>query len=125
MNIDYNIIGRRIKELRNSKRISQMVLAEKCDICDSYLSYIECGRRIPSLTLLLKIAEVLDAPIDSLLKDSTETVFDTYDIEINELIGDCTLYEKKVICETILSLKESIRQNKSLIIHEVKSSIKD
>ena len=36
------------------------------------------------------------------------------------VIGDCTLYEKKVICEIILSLKESIRQNKSLIIHEVK-----
>lgn len=123
MNIDYNIIGRRIKELRNSKRISQMVLAEKCDICDSYLSYIECGRRIPSLALLLKIAAALDTPIDTIFKESTDTDEDTYTNEFEELMGDCTLYEKRIIYDTLISLKESIRQNKPLMINEVKTSI--
>lgn len=123
MNLDYNIIGRRIKEIRNSKRISQMVLAEKCDICDSYLSYIECGRRIPSLALLLKIAEALDTSIDTIFIESTDNDEDTYTYDFEELMGDCTLYEKRIIYDTLLSLKESIRQNKPLMINEVKTSI--
>lgn len=80
-----------------------MIFAEKCDICDSYFRYIECGRRVSSLALLLKIAEVLVAPVDSLLKDSTDSDMDTYVTETVELIDDCTLYEKRVICKTILS----------------------
>ncbi len=45
MNIDAKIIGKRVKEIRKIRKMSQMLLAEKCEISDAYLSYIECGKK--------------------------------------------------------------------------------
>jgi transcriptional regulator with XRE-family HTH domain len=50
------LIGRRIKELRILKNISQLELAEKCDFERSNLSRIEAGRTNLTLSSLNKIA---------------------------------------------------------------------
>lgn len=124
MSIDTKLIGKRIKEVRTAKKIPQMLLAEKCDICDSYLSYIECGRKKPSLEVIVKIAKELDTSVDSLLEGNQNTDSGVYEKELSELLADCSPYEKRIIYEMFRSLKESLRQNKSLIINEVKTSIK-
>ena len=124
MSINAKLIGKRIKEVRTAKKIPQMILAEKCEVCDSYISYIECGRKKPSLEMIVKIAKELDTSVDSLLEGNQNTYSGIYEKELGELLSDCSPYEKRIIYETIHSLKESIRQNKSLIINEIESSIK-
>lgn len=37
MIINAKLIGKRIKEVRTARKMTQMLLAEKCDISDSYL----------------------------------------------------------------------------------------
>ena len=37
MIINAKLIGKRIKEVRTARKMPQMLLAEKCDISDSYL----------------------------------------------------------------------------------------
>ena len=59
MIINAKLIGKRIKEVRTARKMPQMLLAEKCDISDSYLSYIECGRKTPSLEVIIRIAREL------------------------------------------------------------------
>ena len=123
MIIDPLLIGKRIKEIRKKKKISQMALAEKCDISESHLSYIECGKNKPSLNLIIKIARELEISVDMLLEGYMNTDTNVYERELNELLNDCSPYEKRIIFETMHSLKKSLKQNKTLIVNEVKENI--
>lgn len=54
------MIGDRIKKLRKLKGISQLRLAEKLNIDQSYLSKIENNKQDPSLSAAKKIADALE-----------------------------------------------------------------
>lgn len=54
------LLGRRIKELRKMRGLSQEELSEKVDIDPKHLSRIEVGRGFPSLDTLEKIAKALN-----------------------------------------------------------------
>ncbi len=54
------LIGKRIQELRKSKKFSQEQIAEKADISPNYLSRIECGKENPTLDMLIKLTNALD-----------------------------------------------------------------
>ena len=58
--------GKRIKELRNKKKMTQFELAESVQIDEKHLSHIETGRSFPKANLIEKIAEVLDVDLNSL-----------------------------------------------------------
>ena len=124
MIINAKLIGKRIKEVRTARKIPQMSLAERCNISDSYLSYIECGRKTPSLEVILRIAWELNTTVDSLLEGNQSKDTGTYEKEIAELMTDCSPYEKRVLFEMLNSMKVTLRQNKTLLINEVKTSIK-
>jgi transcriptional regulator with XRE-family HTH domain len=49
-----------LKKFRKQKKLSQMKLAERCGTAASYIGEIEIGRKFPSITLIEKIAAVLD-----------------------------------------------------------------
>ena len=120
MNIDSKLIGKRIKEFRIARGISPMLLAELCDISDPYISYIECGKKIPSLEVMIKIAKALDTSVDTLLEGNQTVYSGIYEKEIADVMNDCTPYEKRIMYEMLYSLKSSIRQNRALILKELK-----
>ena len=59
-------IGKRIKELRKTRGLSQERVAELLDISPNYLSGIECGRENPTLDLLLRLAAALKVDVAAL-----------------------------------------------------------
>lgn len=59
------LLGRRIKELRLSKNITQQQLAEMIDIDQRSLSAIECGTNFPTRSLV-KIAQALNVDMKEL-----------------------------------------------------------
>ena len=63
-------VGRRIRELRQSKRLLQEELARKAGLSASALSNFEQGRRRISLEWLRKISKVLNVPVSDLIPDS-------------------------------------------------------
>ena len=63
MDTTKELLGRRIKELRKSRGISQDQLAERVDIDPKHLSRIEVGRGYPSLDTLEGIAHALDVEV--------------------------------------------------------------
>ena len=71
MNIDYKLIGTRIKSARKRNGITQSVLAEKLDVSIGYISQVERGITKISLDLLGAIASVLDCDISSLITESS------------------------------------------------------
>lgn len=63
------LIGNRIKQIRTSRKMSQEVLAAKCDMSISTVSRLERGDLMVSLEKLLNISSVLNVSIDKLLID--------------------------------------------------------
>ena len=60
--------GARLRELRKQAGLSQRELADKCGIHFSYLSKIESGvMPPPSMKVMLRLAEVLNADKDELM----------------------------------------------------------
>ncbi len=64
---DFDIIGKRIKNVREAKGMTQEQLASRSGIVIKHLSNIECGQSGISLATLIEIAEVLDVSTDYLL----------------------------------------------------------
>lgn len=62
-----NVIGTRIKKLREESGLSQKELAEKLNIANSTLSQYETGQRVPSDDIKIKIADTFQTTIDYLL----------------------------------------------------------
>ena len=63
----YRKMGAKIRYYRQLKGINQTDFAIKVSISSQYLSKIENGKRIPSLPVLLSIAEALE--VDVAVKD--------------------------------------------------------
>lgn len=62
----------RLKQIRESKRISQKELANKLGITESAVCHWEAGRYLPTTDKLQQIAKTLGVTIDELLADSEE-----------------------------------------------------
>ncbi len=62
--LDFKAIGAKIKERRRAMNITQEFIANQLDVNPSHVSNIECGRANPSLTALIKIANILHCSVD-------------------------------------------------------------
>lgn len=62
--LDFKAIGLKIKERRQQLAITQEHIANVLDVNPSHISNIECGRTNPSLTALVKIANILECSVD-------------------------------------------------------------
>ena len=67
--LNFKIIGQKIKERRLSLGITQESIANTLDVNPSHISNIECGRANPSLTALIKIANILHCSVDYFISE--------------------------------------------------------
>ncbi|WP_315767105.1 MULTISPECIES: helix-turn-helix transcriptional regulator [unclassified Bradyrhizobium] len=65
-----SIVGRNVRRLRQSKRMTQEELAFEAQIDLTYVGGIERGRRNPSLLVMARIARALSVPITKLFVES-------------------------------------------------------
>ncbi len=61
-------VGLNLQRLRREKGLSQEELADHAAIHQTYLSGLERGRRNPTISVLQRIAEALDADITDLVE---------------------------------------------------------
>lgn len=61
------IFGAILREFRRKRSLSQEKLAFECGLDRSYISLLELGRQIPSLTTLLALSHGLRVPIGLLV----------------------------------------------------------
>lgn len=71
MNVDYKLIGNRIKAERVRLGMTQERLAEQLDVTIGYVSQVERGITKISLDLLGKISTILDRDISIFVTGST------------------------------------------------------
>lgn len=61
-------LGKRIRALREKKKLKQEELAQRAELHTTYLSQVECGKRNISVLALLKIARVLEVDLAKLVR---------------------------------------------------------
>lgn len=101
-------IGKKIKDQRIRKNISQEKLAELIDVTPSYISNLESGNRIASLPTMLDIVNVLDLSFDFLMLDdmtanSKEIKIDKNLAEFKNILEE--LEDKQLIQEYLIYCK--------------------
>lgn len=65
--MEINILGKRIKKLREASNISQITLSKHLNISNTTLSQYETGKRIPSDEIKNKLADYFNVSLDYLL----------------------------------------------------------
>ncbi|HVE11568.1 MAG TPA: helix-turn-helix transcriptional regulator, partial [Paraburkholderia sp.] len=56
-------VGDLLREWRQRRRMSQLLLASEADISTRHLSFVESGRALPSREMLMHLAERLEVPL--------------------------------------------------------------
>ena len=79
------LMGKRIKELRNKNRFTQIELAQKVGVTKSTIAAYENDSRQPSYEVLIKLATVFNVSVDSLLLTRTENVIDVTGLNSEQL----------------------------------------
>ena len=67
MTLDYKEIGRRIAYRRKALGLKQAQVSERAEISEQYLSNIERSVSIPSIEVIMRIAEALETTPDEFL----------------------------------------------------------
>lgn len=104
--LDFKAIGLKIKERRQALGITQEHIANALDINPSHVSNIECGRANPSLTALVKIANILECSVDYFISGeytykSNKNKEKTLDDKIMNKLKYCDVDKKNRILKMI------------------------
>lgn len=101
MGFDYQAIGSRIRKVRETKGITQELLAESMDVSNAYISKIERGKTKVNLSNLDKICAVLETPTEYILSGTSTTSEDYMRNEIIEMLQGCSPRKIKLIAQVI------------------------
>lgn len=104
--LDFKEIGKRIKERRQSLGITQEFVANHLDVNPSHISNIEGGRANPSLTALVKIANVLKCSVDYFIDHEYTFNVDkmkdkTLDDKIMDKVKQCDIHKKNKVLKIL------------------------
>lgn len=105
-------IGKRIREFRVKKNMSQAALADKANVSLSQISDIERGKTSMRLTTFIGIVEALQVSADVLLRTDIPEVNTLYKSEFAEVLADCTPSEIDSILKIVKEVKRSMHNPK-------------
>lgn len=95
MNLIY--LGSRIKELRELKKITQVKLGELINKNDKYISCIERGINLPSMSAFVKILDILGGSADYVLNNTSNENLSDYMEKLKLLSNDDRQYVLNLI----------------------------
>ena len=108
MNIDYKLIGERIKRARKSRGMTQETIAEKLNVSIGYVSQFERGITKISLDLLGAISSILDYDIAELISESATNSNQYMEVELLNEIKKLDQKKKKFILKLIQITNETL-----------------
>ena len=118
MKVNFGLIGKRIKEHRQRRNLTQEMLAELIEMSPGYMSLIETGKKKASVETLLMICRALNITLSDLLTGNQIVLNSDYNREIAELMSGCNEYERRLIFEIIRTVRDVLMQNSENWIFE-------
>lgn len=102
-------LGSKIRRVRMAQNMSQVELAQRCDLSVPYISDIERGKKCISVDIFLRIAKTLQVSTDWLLDLDIPTAKYEYNSEATELLSDCTPEEMAILLRFMYDTKKTMR----------------
>lgn len=96
MAVDFSIIGKRLKEARKKKGLTQEQLSEKMGVSIAYLSKVETGKIHINLERLSEICSILDVTEGEILNGVSNHSEKYLHSEFNELLRKCSPKNQKL-----------------------------
>lgn len=109
--LDYKQIGRKIRDARKLRGLSQEQLAEKVWISVTHMSHIETGQTKMSLPVLVDLANALKVSTDELLSSECQVARQTCLSEIHAVLASCTPSQTKILEQIIKAAKAALDEN--------------
>lgn len=107
--VNYKFIGTRLRAARLNKNLTQEQVAAMVDVGVTHISHIETGTTIPSTKLLVELMDLLDCEPNEVLAMETKRARYALNNWLSDLVADCSEDEIKIITDTVLALKDSLR----------------
>lgn len=104
MGFDYGIIGKRIRQAREGKGLTQEQLAEKLDVSNAYISKIERGRTPINLERLSELCVMLEESPEYILSGANSGTGDYLRNEIIIMLEGCSAEKIKLISQVIKAI---------------------
>lgn len=93
--LDSFVLGSNIKKYRQEQNMTQEYVAEQCAISAGYYKMIELGHKVPKLETFIKIAEVIQTPLDKLLSGNVSWTDKINTYEILEKLSELPSAERQ------------------------------
>lgn len=94
-------VGIKIREARKQKDFTQQKLADAIGVSEVYVSMIERGMKMPSLSLFAQIITVLDVSADFVLRDALPSGKDFVYKEVAELLDSLTPKQRRAAIDIL------------------------
>ena len=104
MNVDYRLIGTRIKQKRKEKGYTQEYFAEKLNVTVGYVSQVERGITKISLNLLAAIADIIECNIAELISESSISSSRYLNNDVMKNFEQLSASDKQLVSDFILLL---------------------
>ena len=104
-NLDFCKIGKKIREIRISKNLTQEYIANMADVNVSHISNIENNRVKISLPTLVNVCNALDTTVDYILADEYNRPSTVIEHEILKELQNCSPETQKQILKIIKALQ--------------------
>lgn len=109
MPVNTRILGSRIRELRNKEQMTQETLAELANSSRVYIGMLEKGIKMPSLDMLVAIANALHTSADVILAGNLDFFESDTPILVMELLQDCSHEEFSILFDNMKCLKAILK----------------
>lgn len=104
--MDGKAVGRRIKEAREKRHLTQEELAARIDISPTHVSVIERGTKIPRLDTFVAIANAMEVSGDALLLDVVDHAAESQASDLSAALEGLPWEEKRRILKVVRTLME-------------------
>ena len=105
-------LGKRIRDARKQRKLTQGELAAIIQISPSYMSEIEMGKTNFSVEIFARISEALQISADWLLRTNIPEVNALYSSEVAEVLTDCSPSETELLLKILKETKSTIKSAK-------------
>jgi len=106
MELDYKKLGKRIRNARLKKKMTQAQLAEAVELSTVYISHVESGTKL-TLDTLIKICNILEVTPDYVLLDSIYTSKEYLKDELANLVKECSDRNMKTIVQVVKAILDT------------------
>lgn len=110
INLNYKLMGQRLRIIRKKQGLTQEQIAEKAEISPQHYSGVETGGVKVSLPALIRIANALNTSMDALLLDSISVATKPGLMrEVEAVFADASADETYLMLAQAKNIKEAVR----------------